>query len=724
MTSNKVTGINDLVLAAINRKMDMSNRDNSQEAALQIESFADNSKNDYFSKIPEELHRLVYKQLAVKDLMRLTSVSRQFILSIAQYLADDKNSRQFWITMQFNWYLKISDNRIFREVVSGTGRLKDARHINLKFHPLGVLKGSIAALDFLGSRTNILSLSISIYRLKLEYINTIIEKLKIIFEKNKNIIGTYAYLSEVEIPNEKIKEILSILPKNTYHLHFDGVKIENESVEHFKSHIHDSDAIQFSIKNSNISHEKIKCLLESIPKGIKYLNFSENSIDNELFLHIASKLPIGIEYLKIDGNQLTDINFDTLEKFPEKLKILSARSSQITIHGLKHLLKKLPPELSELKLDGNDIGTHDFHDGKIGFKIFEDFPAFPKGLQILNLDSNQLGAFFFLILINKLPEKLREFSLKRNQIDAEGFTALVKILPDSIRVLHLESNRILDGSLADFPAFPKGLELLNLASNQLGADFSKIIKNKLPGPLKILCLQNNEINAENFTALAKVLPNSIQILHLEYNQIGTGSLENLSAFSENLKFLNLRSNGLGAVSLQNLMNKLPNGLEELNLQDNEIDSEGFKILAKILPESIKKLYLDGNRIGEGSLEDSPALPKGLKVLTLCSNQLNATGLKNLIDKLPEDLEFLALDGNKIGDDVEKVSFKDLKPLPTRLKDISISRNGLIELKSIILMRALIFPNGFHNLKIDDEIYSYEIIKARQKIWWGPLKYFS
>jgi hypothetical protein len=171
------------------------------------------------------------------------------------------------------------------------------------------------------------------------------------------------------------------------------------------------------------------------PHVLTHLNLNSNPIASLA----GGQFPPGLVGLYLVK---TNVSFEGAQ-FPHELKRLYLSENQITSSSLQRLQLQLPPGLTELNLDRNQITTLE------GIR-------FPIGLTQLDLHENQItsleGAQF--------PPGLRSLILDRNQIT----TLKGSQLPSGLTSLSLRRNQFTG---VDLVQFPQNLTHLDLAKNQI-----------------------------------------------------------------------------------------------------------------------------------------------------------------------------------------------------------------------------------------------------------------
>ncbi|XP_018569159.1 leucine-rich repeat-containing protein 15-like [Anoplophora glabripennis] len=280
----------------------------------------------------------------------------------------------------------------------------------------------------------------------------------------------------------------------------------------------------------------------SLPSGtfrhlreLKVLSVQRNRIEEltpRIFLEIGK-----LKVLKLSGNNLKVLNPEVFKDVQE-LRHLECRGCTLNqldndiYHLLPHLAyldlgnnyisTLLPEEMKDLtrlkhfKLDGNQITT--IHDSTFAQQF---------ALRKLNLARNQIERIYPNAFENL--DNLTELDLGYNKLERLGF---LEPVADTLEVLVLSGNRLrvtalqellkveslrelrlAECGLADIPLdiFPKGLSVLDLSGNYLGA---------LPSELLPPILSELDLSSNRFRGLGEdvlILLDNIQTLRLNNN---------------------------------------------------------------------------------------------------------------------------------------------------------------------------------------------------------------
>lgn len=207
------------------------------------------------------------------------------------------------------------------------------------------------------------------------------------------IIADYDWLEELEIDNQKIKEIKNI-PKNLKVL-----SLFNNYIE-----IIPKNSLPEGLIELNLSRNKIS-IVENIPKLLKELDISHNRVKQYMLIDNES-----LEELNIESNLL-----ESLDNLPKNLKMLDASQNKIKniddlIDSIEELdisinniekISKLPNNLKRLNAFNNKI------------KLLQKFPP---NLIYVDLSFNEL------FWIPKLPNTLQKADFSSNKITLLALT--------------------------------------------------------------------------------------------------------------------------------------------------------------------------------------------------------------------------------------------------------------------------------------------------------------
>mmetsp|Transcript_2848 Transcript_2848/g.6055 ORF Transcript_2848/g.6055 Transcript_2848/m.6055 type:complete len:486 (-) Transcript_2848:1-1458(-) len=163
--------------------------------------------------------------------------------------------------------------------------------------------------------------------------------------------------------------------------------------------------------------------------------------------------------------------------------------------------------------------------------------------------------------------------------------------------------------------------------------------------------------------------------------------------SDSIQRVSLCSNGLSDSGLGRMVPFLQNSsrLNFLNLSHNNITSGGLSSLLSALRDSpIKELYCGGCGLDSINI-DMNSIPPNLLVLSMCNNNINADGCRELAKMLQGEtvtLRELYLDENKIDDEGVGILVDALQN-NTSLEYLNLENNGGITNNGLKLLLKLV-----------------------------------
>ena len=323
--------------------------------------------------------------------------------------------------------------------------------------------------------------------------------------------------------------------------------------------------------------------------------------------------------------------------------------------------------------------------------------------------------------------------------------------PGAIRKVDLSDNMISDKCMHNIKSLisAKGVEYLNLASNQISTEGLKIIQNEVIASktLKYLNLgiiersfRRNNFNGEGGMILARILLNntSIETLILQDNELGEDSGDKIGASliqNKTLRHLVIADNKIKNKGARSI---IENGshLVSINLANNDISPEVCYTLKTLIVNStyLKDVIWDGNVIGlkginyivEGLRES-----KKIRMLSLKNTSIGVSGMQNLAEGLfgNNSIEILDIGSNSI-------SYESFKEICNSLNSNKIKclkcKNNLLGDESMKYFADTILSQGttscltafdFSSCKIYDQglIYVLNKLTNNDKITWINLR---
>ncbi len=251
--------------------------------------------------------------------------------------------------------------------------------------------------------------------------------------------------------------------------------------------------------------------------------------------------------------------------------------------------------------------------------------------------------------------------LSRIHITNEGWRPweglrLLGALPDAARLKELHVTFMAGGSMEVASAIIEAPHLGNLEALSLrraGLTDSDVMDLLTPPRfpnLKRIDLRSNALSGGSLRALRK---RPLTELLFAHNRLGRSSVHELAT-----------EGALG-------------GLERLDLSGNGIGNEGLSVLAKISwLGSMKRLELSSTGItasGISALKDTP-LAKHVTHLELAGNELGAGGLKIILSGVFPALTHLDVSETMLGDDGTSALIDS--PLVRQLRSLELKKNGL------------------------------------------------
>ncbi|KAM6962426.1 podocan [Aplochiton taeniatus] len=382
-----------------------------------------------------------------------------------------------------------------------------------------------------------------------------------------------------------------------------------------------------------LANNKLSSAPKWLPSSLVSADFAANQLTKIHPFTFGQKPQLKSVYLH--NNKLTDAGLpEHMFNGSDRLEILIMSSN-----FLHHVPRNLPSALHRLHLKNNKlekIPTGVFNSlsnlrelylqGNLLTNNGMDNESFSQlsSLECLDLSNNNLS-----VVPQGLPRGLVLLHLEKNSIRSISGDALTHVR--SLEYLLLHNNQLRSHSIhpAAFQGLKK-LHTLHMYNNLL-----ERVPRGLPRRAKTLMLLHNaisEIDRNDLIALFKLTE-----LNLSYNQLTSPKLHH-GAFRKLrlLETLDLSGNSLHALPLG-----LPRSLLVLRVKDNQLSSIPEGALVGML--KLKDVNLSNNQLKLNSIYQGAWLElRALTTLDLSGNQLS-----HIPSDLPESLEFLHLQNNRI-----------------------------------------------------------------------------
>lgn len=455
----------------------------------------------------------------------------------------------------------------------------------------------------------------------------------------------------VDCAGVDLTEFPSELSDDTLHLSLQNNQIEEVTIEH----LHRLHHLQtLNLQNNRLSTRGIEDEGFEVLEELTYLYLANNKLSSA-----PRHLPSSLVSADFAANQLTKIYPLTFGQKP-RLKSVYLHNNKLTDAGLPEHMFNGSDRLEILIMSSN---------------FLRYVPRnLPSALHRLHLKNNKLekiptGAFNNLSNLRELY--LQSNLLTNHGMDNESFSQLSSLecldlsnnnlsvvpkgLPRSLVLLHLEKNSI-SSIPVDALTHVRNLEYLLLHNNQLRSrsihhaafqglkklhtlhmynNLLERVPRGLPRRAKTLMLLHNAISEIGRNDL--VLLYTLTELNLSYNRL-TSPKVHREAFRKLrlLETLDLSGNRLHALPMG-----LPRSLQVLRVKDNQLSSIPEGALVGML--KLKDINLSNNQLKLNSIYQGAWLElNSLKTLDLSGNQLS-----HIPSDLPESLEFLHLQNNRI-----------------------------------------------------------------------------
>ncbi|XP_062871123.1 podocan, partial [Trichomycterus rosablanca] len=383
-----------------------------------------------------------------------------------------------------------------------------------------------------------------------------------------------------------------------------------------------------------LANNKLTAAPVYLPPTLVSADFAANQL-TKIYSYTFGQKP-GLKSVYLHNNKLTDAGLpDGMFNGSDNLEVLIMSSN-----FLRHVPKGLPAALYHLHLKNNKLE-------KIPAGALENL----SHLRELYLQNNLLSNSGMDNTTFSSLSSLEYLDLSNNNL-----SSVPPGLPRSLMLLHLEKN-VITSIHADSLTSIRDLQYLLLHHNRLRArhihrDAFRGLKRLhtvhlhhnllervplgLPRRAHTLILLRNAINEIRRDDLITLY--TLKELNLSYNRLTSERIDR-HAFRKLrvLEMLDLSGNKLGALPLG-----LPKGLHILRVKDNQISGLPEGALSGM--SKLKEIYLSNNQIKLSSIYQGA----WTELSSLTTVELSGNLLTRVPADLPESLEFLHLQNNRIG----------------------------------------------------------------------------
>ncbi|XP_018053036.1 PREDICTED: chaoptin [Atta colombica] len=448
-------------------------------------------------------------------------------------------------------------------------------------------------------------------------------------------------------------------------------------------------------------------------KELRIINSNLNTIKNHAFMHVR-----GIKYLDFSENSISTIDDDAFSEVGYSL--LTLRMS----HGLSSSISEIPnrpfkslTNLQHLDLSNNKIrslSATSFH--------------FLKRIKRIELQDNEIDSILKGTFQGDIHSTLEEINFAFNQVrDLQTHTfidlsALMTInLEDNtieriekrafinmnrLKYINLRGNKIRDITDEAFQNLPD-LEFLDLAYNNLNEfDFASFDQVGTLSSFKVN-VSHNEIsrlwvNSTSFISSSGVSGNvqsNIKVLDLSYNNISDITKYYFKPVEYSLTHLYLSNNQLRNIT-QDVFGNMPH-LQWLDLRHNGLIEIYFDCLKNT--NNLQVLFFSWNEITDIPAETLRSLKK-LRIVDLSHNKLRTLPDNMFTDS---DIESLDLSHNQF----TRLPVKSMSVTSTaNLANLDMSWNilsGIHTTDTIFRLRGLVWLDLSYNrlVRLDDGVFS-------------------
>ncbi|CAB1449559.1 unnamed protein product [Pleuronectes platessa] len=382
-----------------------------------------------------------------------------------------------------------------------------------------------------------------------------------------------------------------------------------------------------------LANNKLTSAPKVLPPSLVSADFAANELSKIYPYTFGHKPKLRSVYLH--NNKLTDAGLpDHMFNASDNLEILTMSSNFLRVvpknlpsslyrlHLKSNKLEKIPAgafdnlqNLRELYLQNNLLSNEGIDN--------ETFSQL-NSLECLDLSNNNLS-----VVPKGLPRNLVLLHLEKNSIRSIPGDALTSVR--NLEYLLLHNNNIRSRSIhpAAFQGLKK-LHTLHMYNNLL-----ERVPRGLPRRAKTLMLLHNSISELGRNDLALLY--TLTELNLSYNKL-TNQNVHRDAFRKlrDLERLDLSGNNFHAVPLG-----LPRSLQVLEIKNNHINAIPVGALTGM--EKLQKIILSHNQLKLNSVYQGA----WMELSALTTLDLSANQLSHIPSDLPESLEYLHLESNRI-----------------------------------------------------------------------------
>ncbi|KAF3835639.1 hypothetical protein F7725_028197 [Dissostichus mawsoni] len=426
----------------------------------------------------------------------------------------------------------------------------------------------------------------------------------------------------VDCAGVDLTEFPAELSDKTRQLSLQNNKIKEITVEHI-SHLHQLETLNLQnnwltsaeLAYLYLANNKLTSAPIVLPPSLVSADFAANHL-TKIYLYTFGQKP-KLRSVYLHNNKLTDAGFpEHAFNGSDNLEILIMSSNLLRV-----VPRNLPSSLFRLHLKSNKLE-------EIPAGAFDTLSNLRElalsSLEFLDLSNNNLS-----VVPTGLPRNLVLLHLEKNSIRSIPGDALASVR--NLEYLLLHNNKLRSRSI--HPSAFRGLKKLHTL--HLYNNLLERVPRGLPKRAKTLMLLHNLITDISRNDLAMLY--TLTELNLSYNKLTSPRLHR-EAFRK-LRFLETLD--LSGNSLSSFPLGLPRSLQVLEIKNNQLYSIPDGTLTGM--EKLRKLILSDNQLKLNSVYQGAWMElTALTTLDLSGNQLS-----HIPSDLPESLEYLYLQSNRI-----------------------------------------------------------------------------